>query len=108
MYNFNLLEQEEIVRIFDEIQIRQNDMQKKISVVLTTKRLLFFDFENNDPAETLRVSRGAHYIRNKEVSYIIDLDSIKSISKNDYYIVNVEDNISFEFDNKELYDLLNR
>ena len=39
MYNFDLLNEEEIVKIFDELLIKQGDRQKMISAVLTNKRL---------------------------------------------------------------------
>lgn len=51
MYNFDLLNEEEIVKIFDELLIKQGDRQKMISAVLTNKRLLFFEFVNDDYIE---------------------------------------------------------
>ena len=108
MYNFNLYDDENVVKIFDEVLIRQNDKQRITSIVLTNKRLLFYDFVNSDPAETLRTARGMYGIRTKEVSYIIDLNNIESIEKGKYYLINLKDNISFEFDSEELYNLLSK
>lgn len=108
MYNFDLLNEEEIVRIFDELLIKQADKQKIISAVLTNKRLLFFEFVNNDYIETLRTARGMSFIRDKEVSYILDLNDIESIVVEEYYVINLKDNISFEFDDKELFKLLSK
>ena len=48
------------------------------------------------------------FIRNKEVSYIIDLKNIESIVEEEYYVINLKDNISFEFDDKELFELLSK
>ena len=108
MYNFDLLNEEEIVKIFDELLIKQGDRQKMISAVLTNKRLLFFEFVNDDYIETLRTARGMSFIRNKDVSYIIDLKNIESIVEEEYYVINLKDNISFEFDDKELFELLSK
>lgn len=103
MYHFTLLDEEEIIKIFDELMIRQGDKQKLISAILTNKRLLLFEFVDSDPIETLRTARGVSPIRNKEVSYIINLDSIESIRKDDYYLVTLKDNVNFEFNSEELY-----
>ena len=108
MYNFDLLNKEEIVKIFDELLIKQGDKQKIISAILTNKRLLFFEFVSDDYIETLRTARGMSFIRNKEVSYVIDLKDIETIVEEEYYVINLKDNISFEFDDKQLFELLSK
>lgn len=108
MYNFDLFTEEEIVRIFDELLIKQGDKQKMISAVLTNKRLLFFEFINDDYIETLRTTRGMCFVKNKEISYIIELENVESIEEDEYYIINLKNNISFEFENEELFNLLNK
>lgn len=106
MYNFNLMDGEEVVSVFDEVLIRQEGRQKFVSIALTNKRMLFLDYINEGPAETLRVTRTTNYIRFKEVTHIINLNDIDSINKQEYYLVTLKDNISFEFDNDELYNML--
>ncbi|HIT22361.1 MAG TPA: hypothetical protein IAB56_05295 [Candidatus Scybalousia intestinigallinarum] len=106
MYNFNLLVGEKIVKIFDRLLIRQSDKQKILSAVLTNKRLLFFEFVNSNPAETLRTARGVSFIGSKDVIYEISLNTIESVEKDEYYLINLKNSVSFEFEDEELYELL--
>lgn len=109
MYSFELMEKEEIIKIIDEFLIKQNDKQRIISAILTDKRLLFLDYVNNtDYMETLRTARGMDYLRNKEVIYIINLDDIVSVYEDEYFVIKLKDNITFEFEDKELFELLNK
>lgn len=107
MYNFEFINNEEIIKIFDEICIKQETNEKTTTIILTNKRLLFLDYlQPNEGLELLRVARGMNYIKCKEVYYQINLDDIDKIIKNEYYQVTLKNNITFEFDNDELYKLI--
>lgn len=107
MYNFELIDNEKVIKIFDEVLIKQEDNQKITTIVLTDKRLLFLDYVTpNEGSEVLRIARGANYIKYKEVYYQIDLNKIVDITKKEYYQVILENKKTFEFDNDELYNLL--
>ncbi len=81
MYNLNLLENEEIKIIIDEVLISQDNNSKTTTVALTNQRLLFLD-NFNDISETLRISRGIDYLKEKEIYYIINITDITSINNN--------------------------
>ncbi len=107
MYNFELMDNEKVIRIFDEVFIKQGENEKNTTIILTNKRLLFLDYINvNEGLEVLRIARGAEYIRYKETYYQIDLNDIVDIIKGQYYQVILKNDITFEFDNEELYSLL--
>lgn len=93
MYNFNKLDNEEILLISDESILKKDDKEEKISTIVTNQRLILLDYPeaSNNYEEALRTSRGANYISQKEPILIIDLDSIKEIlSENnlDKYVLN--------------------
>ena len=106
MYNFDFLKNEELVQIFEDVWIAQGENGKNTTIALTNQRLLFLDYDNNDPRENLRISGKLNYIRYKEVYYMINLESVKSITNNDTYIINLIDGRNIEFDNEELYHLI--
>lgn len=106
MYNFNFIENEELIEIFDEVLVRQNEKEKIITIALTNKRLLFLDYITNDGLEALRITNKMNLVRSKEVCYQINLENIKSVQDGEYYQIVLEDDISFEFNNEELYKLL--
>lgn len=105
MYNFNFIEGEKLIEVFENTWITQNENEKNTTIALTNKRILFLDYDKTDPNEVMRIGRGVDYVRYQEVYYSINLADIKSIEENDYYIVNFN-NMSFGFDNEELYKLL--
>ena len=107
MYNFNFLENEKLIDIFDNTLIKQGNNEKITTIALTDKRLLFLDYINiNDGIEAIRISRGVHYTRYKEVYYQIDLNDIESLSENEYFNITLKDKTIIEFNNEKLYKLL--
>ena len=67
---------------------------------------MFFDYEQNDIAEMLRVARGMSYLRKKELIFEIMLSSIKFVTNENYFKIILTDGTIFEFDNEELFELL--
>ena len=107
MYNFNLLPDEELIKVFDDVFIKQEDNEKTTTIALTNKRILFLDYlTSNDSAEVLRIAKGMDYLKYKEVYYEINLNELKNIKKEENYLLFYKENNLFEFDNKELYLLL--
>lgn len=106
MYNFNFIEDEQLIEVFDEVFIKQDDNEKITTIALTNKRLLFLDYVTNDGLEVLRITNKLNLVRNKEVYYQINLIDIKLIKDSGYYKVILMDNTSFEFNNQRLYELL--
>lgn len=109
MYNFELIDDESVVKIFDEVFIRQGENEKITSIVLTNKRMLFLEYiVLNEGNEVLRVARGVDYLRKKDVYYQVNLNDIIGIDKLEYYKVTLNNNMVFEFDNDELFSLLSK
>ena len=108
MYNFELIVSEEVMGIFDDVYISQDKNSKNITIILTNKRVLFLDYVVlNEGCELLRVARGMNYLKKKDVYYQINLDDVYDISKGESYKIILKDGIFFEFDNDELYLLMN-
>ncbi len=107
MYNFVLQKGEETIQIFDDIYIKQGQNEKETTIILTNKRLLFLEYLADDPNEILRIGRGVQYLRAKEVYYEIKLSDIQKISFNKLYKVKLKNNVEFEFEDQNLYKLLN-
>ena len=76
IYNFNKLDNEEILLISDESVLKKADNEEEISTIVTNKRLILLDYpeESNNYEEAMRTSRGADYVLQKEPILIIDLD----------------------------------
>lgn len=106
MYNFNFIENEELIEIFDEVLVKQNDNEKITTITLTNKRLLFLDYITNDGLEALRITNKMNLVRSKEVYYQLNLEDIKLLSKAECYNVVLNDGTEFEFNNEKLYELL--
>lgn len=107
MYKYKLMDNEDVIEIFDKLYVKQGNNEKTTSVILTNKRLLFLDYLVPDEgAEILRVTRGVQYLRYKEIYYQINLDDIKKINNESNYQVILNNNMQFEFTNTALYKLL--
>ena len=64
MYNFDLKKNEEIIKVFEDVLIRQEENEKITTIALTNKRLLFLDYLiENEGIEVLRRARAMDYIR---------------------------------------------
>lgn len=108
MYNFDLLKGEEVVEIFENIWIKRGKNEKNTTIALTNKRILFLEYDNNDPNEVLRISRGLSYQRYKEVYYQVELSNIKKIFEKENYCVVINNDILFEFSDESLFSLLKK
>ena len=87
MYNFNKLDNEEILLISDDSILKVENVHKEISTIVTNKRLILLDYpeKTNNYEETLRTSRGVDYVLQKEPILCVNLENIKEITKeNDF------------------------
>lgn len=108
MYNFGLMDDEELVKVFDEVLVKQGKNEKVTTIAVTNKRLLFLDHGvENEGAEVLRIAREINYFRVKEVYYEINLKDITDVVKDKLYQVILKDNKMFEFYDEELFLLIN-
>lgn len=87
MYEFQKLENEEIIFISDNSILKIDDQEKNISTILTNQRLLLFDYPSsvNNYQEVMKSSRGADYVKQKEVILDVLLSNIENITKEDGY-----------------------
>lgn len=107
MYKYTLNDNEDIIKIFDNLYIKQRSNEKTTSAILTNQRLLFLDYiVQNEGLEVLRIARGSQAIQYKEVYYQIILNDIKMINKKELYEIVLNNNSIIEFNNKKLYDLI--
>lgn len=93
IYNFNKLDNEEILLISDESVLKKDDKDITISTIVTNKRLILLDYpeKSNNYEEAMRTSRGTDYIKQKEPIFIVNLEDIKEIIKEnnfDKYVLN--------------------
>lgn len=106
MYNFNLIDDEKIIQVFEKEYVRQKNKEKNTTIAITNKRILFLDYVKDDPNEVLRIARGVDYVRYQEVYYKVNLSDIDSIDFDDGYNVRLIDGTEFAFDNEELFNLI--
>lgn len=107
MYNFNFMEDEKLIEVFDEILIKKDKKEKITTIALTDQRLLFLDYITNDGYEALKITRGINFMKYKDIYYQINLSDIELIKNTDeYYLITLKDKTSFEFNNIILYELL--
>ena len=93
MYNFQKLDNEEILLIRDDSILKKADKDIVISTIITNKRLILLDYpsEINNYEEAMRTSRGTDYIKQKEPILIVNLEDIKEVVKEenfDKYVLN--------------------
>lgn len=106
MYNFNFMENEQLIEIFENVLVKQGSNEKITTISLTNKRLLFLDYITNDGYEALRITKGVNFTKYKDVYYEINLNDIELITEDEYYIITLKDNTIIEINNKKLYELL--
>lgn len=89
MYNFKKLKNEHIELIEDNCILLYEEKEKNISVILTNMRLILLDYPNGtDYQETLRISKGVNYMRNKEEFFFVNLSDIINIENGKYSLKN--------------------
>jgi len=107
MYNFKLLNNENIKKIIDDVLIYKNN--KLYSFIITNKRLLVFDYPSgyHNSMEDLRISGKINYIKMKEIIFERNVDDIKEITeKNGKYFIMFNDDSFIEIGNKNAYETI--
>ena len=82
MYNYKLLDNEEIALIDDNVIIKDKD--NLYTVIITNKRLLVLDYPSGvyNSMEDLRISGNINYVKMKEIILDKKIDEIKKIDDN--------------------------
>ena len=107
MYNFNLLNNEKIKKIFDDVLIYKDN--KLYTIIITNKRLLILDYPSgiHNSMEDLRISGKMNYVKMKEIIFDVEISFIKEVSKQDDIIKIIFMDDSFiEIDNNDVYNEL--
>jgi len=106
MYNFNFVDDEKLISVFDEVFIKQDINEKIFTVALTDKRLLFLDYITNDGMEALRITKGIDFNKYKEVIYQINLEEIDRLVSDEYYQIILKNKRIINFNNEILYNMI--
>lgn len=106
MYNFNFQEDENLIKVFDPIYIKQGDIEKNIALAVTTNRILFMAFLKDDPFEDMKAGSVIGKIKFKQVFFEIPLVNLQKIENGEIYRVTLFNGTNFEFENEDLYNLL--
>lgn len=101
MYNFGLEKDEELVYVFDDIYVKLNDRELNTTIAVTTKRLLFLDYNNE--YDDLRVANYQTYIKYKEVYSEVLLSNVEKISN---YKLELKNGLIIVFKNKKIIELV--
>ncbi len=79
MLNLNLKENETLINTYEDVLVKTDNGVSTLTISLTNKRVIFFDYLTDTSRETLRIARGVDYIKYKEELYSIYISDIKSI-----------------------------
>ena len=104
MYNFNLINNEEIRLIVDDVLVYSDN--KLYTFIITNKRLLVLDYPSGlyNSMEDLRIAGKMNYVRMKEIIFEKELNDIKKVYKvDDKNRITFVDGSFIEFDR----DLIN-
>lgn len=107
MYNFNLINDEEIRLIVDDVSTYKDN--KLFTFIVTNKRLLVLDYPSGlyNSMEDLRISGKMNYVRMKEIILERKLSDIKNVYEvdNKKRITFIDDSF-IEFDSDDIYNAL--
>lgn len=106
MYNFSFEEGEELIQVFDPIYIKQGEVEKNTAVAVTTQKILFMSYMNDDPFEDMKAGNVIGVIKFKRPFYEIPLVNIQKVEKDELYKITMYNGMNFEFENDDLYNLL--
>ncbi len=105
MNNYNFLDGEELYLDIDNILVKNNNVSRLVTVVLTNKRIMLMDYINLvDGMEVLRIAKGMDYLRTRDVIYEIGINNISLEEREDSYYLLKDKRVEFSFYNQELYD----
>ena len=108
MYNYKLLDNEEIKLIMDDVLILSN--HKLYTFIITNMRLLVLDYPSDihNSMEDLRISGRTNYVKMKEILFEEKLINIKKIIlDNDMVTISFKDDKELSFIGHEIYNVLN-
>ncbi len=106
MYNFNFEENEELIKIFDPIYIKEGNVEKNTAIAVTNKRILFMGFPKDDPLDDMIPGEVIGVIKFKKVFFEYLLLNVEKIENGELFKITMYNGSSFEFENEELYKIL--
>lgn len=106
MYDFNLLENENIIIISDEALLKKSNNIKKVSVIITNYRFIILSLPED--LESFRFGRTIMHPIKKEIIFDTPIESIDRVEKGkdfDKYIL--KDSNYFFLDDNGIYNYIN-
>lgn len=107
MYDFKMLDNEEIVLIDDYVLVKNNS--EYLTFIITNKRLLALDYPSSvfNAREDLRISGKMNYIKMKELILDKKITEIKNIEENsEYSKITFENDTYIEIKSKDITNKL--
>lgn len=86
MYEFNKLENEEILLISDNTTLKKENKDINITTILTNERLILLDYPSNINSyeDALRFSQNQSFIKKKEIIFETKINEIDEIIEETY------------------------
>ena len=108
MYNYNLLENEELIKIYDDILLKIGDDILDVSVIITNMRFMILSIPKDK--EAYRVGRMIiDKPISKEIIFETDINNIIDIKKEeDYYKYILSDTNYFLLNTDEIYKFIHQ
>lgn len=108
MYNYCLLENEEVINIFDDILLKIGNDNIDVSVIITNMRFIILSLPKDK--ESFRVGRLLiDKPMSKEIIFETDINNIINIKKeDDYYKYILKDTNYFYLNSNKIYNFLHQ
>ena len=105
MYNYELKENEKIIKIFDDILLKTGNDNIDVSIIITNIRFIILSIPKD--TESFRVGRVINNPNYKEIIFETDINNIIDIEKEDnYYKYILKDSNYFYLNNNEIYNFI--
>ena len=107
MYNYELKENEKIIKIFDDILLKKGNDNIDVSIIITNMRFIILSIPND--IESFRVGRVINNPNYKEIIFETDINNIIDIEKEDnYYKYILKDTNYFYLNSNKIYNFINQ
>lgn len=107
MYNYELKENEKIIKIFDDILLKTGNDNIDVSIIITNIRFIILSIPKD--TESFRVGRVINNPNYKEIIFETDINNIIDIEKEDnYYKYILKDTNYFYLNSNKIYNFINQ
>ena len=107
MYNYELKENEKIIKIFDDILLKKGNDNIDVSIIITNIRFIILSIPKD--TESFRVGRVINNPNYKEIIFETDINNIIDIEKEDnYYKYILKDTNYFYLNSNKIYNFINQ